>query len=258
MNEFLPTRFSETVTRLAIGIEPIDAALRLRVPRPLEVTFDSSPFKLPRPPINHHRTGLHVLVYDPRLRAPVDLRFNDPERRYVARRLRFPLLTEALAKASPPSHRVRRPALFPGSAYDVSDATGIRGSVQRAGSPMRWARVEARLPTSGTLVGRAHGDDRGEFLLLIGPEAAPPGDLPSTIPVEIRVFGPAVAPVAATPEIPSIDPLWDLPLEEASAPGTPDPASSGEIQPADYTATVIQTVNLAPGRILSGMIFILI
>jgi hypothetical protein len=258
VNEFVPSRFSETVTQLAIGIEPIDAALRLRVPRPLQVSFDTAPFKLSRPAIDHHRTGLHVLVYNPKLRAPVDLRFDDTERRYVARRLRFPMHTEAIAKSSPVSHRVRRPAMFPGSAYDVSDATGIRGSVQRGGLPMRWARVEARVQGRGALVGRAHGDDRGEFLLLIGPEIAPPGDLPATLPVDVQVFGPTVPPVPATPDIPLIDPLWDLPLEEASAPGTPDPVLNGEIQPASYTASTTQTINLAPGQILSGVVFILI
>jgi hypothetical protein len=255
MNRFVPSRFAETVRELAIGIEPIDAALRLRVPRPLEVEFDSAPFRLPRPPIDHHRSGLHVLLYQPRLRAPVGLRFQDPARRYVPRRLRFPLNPEAVALTSPAAHRVRRPALFPGAAYDVADATGLRGRVLRGGAPMRWARVEARLAGGGDLVGRAHGDDRGEFLLLVGSEAAPPGDMPATIALEVTVFGPGLPPVPTSADVARLDPLWDLPIEAAAAPGAADPVSDGVTRPASYTASVTRAVTLAPGRIGSGEIF---
>jgi hypothetical protein len=123
---------------------------------------------------------------------------------------------------------------------------------------MRWARVEARLPGAGLLVGRAHGDDRGEFLLLIGAEASPVGDLNPPLQLEVTVRGPAVPPVPPTPDRPKIDPLWDLPLEQAALPGDPDPVSAGESQPSDYTASTMQAVALPFGRILSGFTFIIV
>ena len=255
MNEFLPSRFVENVQRLAIGLEPIDAALRLRPSYPIDVTFDVAPLELRRPAIDHHRTGLHVLLYSPMLTSPVDLRLVDPARRYVPRRLRIPILTKAAAEAAPPARRVRRPVMFPGAAYDVADATGVRGRVVRGGKAMRWARVVARLRGAGPVVGRAHGDDRGEFLLLIGAEAGPIGDLDPPLKVEVTVLGPANPPVPITPDQPRIDPLWDLPLENAAPPGNPDPVSSGEQQPDTYTASTMLPLDLAFGSILSGVTF---
>jgi hypothetical protein len=142
--------------------------------------------------------------------------------------------------------------MFPGAAYDVSvTATGVRGRVLRNNLPMRWARVEARLAGSNVIVGRAHGDDRGEFLLLIGSEAIPGAVLPTALDVDVAIFGPAAVPVPATPGLPEIDPLWDLPLESASAPGAADPVLAGETLPAGYTATVSRTLSLALGRLAS-------
>jgi len=176
----------------------------------------------------------------------------------VPRRLRFPILGQAAAETRPPRFRVRRPVLFPGAAYDVSSgATGLRGRVLRAGKPMRWARVEARLPAAGTLVGRAHGDDRGEFLLLIGSEASPVGDVVPPLEIEVTVFGPAAPPVPPDADRPKIDPLWDLPLEQTAAPGDPDPVAEGEAQPAGYTATTTQTIDLEFGKIASGATFVI-
>lgn len=259
MNEFLPSRVSENTKRLALGLEPIDAELQLRVAHRIEVTFDTAPLQLPRPPIDHHRTSLHVVLYHPKLTSPVDLRFFDEARRFVPRRLRIPILARTVAETRPPAHRVRRPVLFPGAGYDVTtDATGLRGRVLRGGQPMRWARVEARLPGAGRLVGRAHGDDRGEFLLLIGSEASPVGDLNPPLRVEVTVLGPAVPPVPPTPDYPKIDPLWDLPLEQAALPGNPDPVSAGESQPSNYTASTIQPVDLAFGRVRSGLTFTIV
>lgn len=255
MNEFLPSRFAENVKRLAIGLEPIDAALRLRASYPIDITFDVAPLGLPRPTIDRHRTGLHVLLYGPQLTSPVDLRLTDRARRCVPRRLRIPILANAAAEAAPAGRRVRRPVMFPGAAYDVSDATGVRGRVVRGGQVMRWARVVARLPGGGPVVGRAHGDDRGEFLLLIGAEAGPIGDLNPPLQVEVTVFGPAAPPLPPAPDHPTIDPLWDLPLEQAASPGDPDPVSAGEAQPANYTASIMLPLNLAFGRILSGVTF---
>ncbi|MGB7922043.1 MAG: hypothetical protein WCF57_02235, partial [Pyrinomonadaceae bacterium] len=152
--------------------------------------------------------------------------------------------------------RLRRPALFPGAAYDISEtATGLRGRVMRDGKPMRWARVEARLPGSKVLVGRAHGDDRGEFLLLLGTNASPLSDLENPLTIRVTVFGPTVAPVPATPDLPGLDPLWDLPLEIAAAPGAPDPVSAGETMPANYEPKPLNgtDVDFILGKLRSGI-----
>jgi hypothetical protein len=256
MNEFLPGRFSESIKRLALGLEPIDFGQRLRIGHPINISFDTAPRKLPRPPIYRHRSCLFVLLYDPKLTSPVNLRFLDAERRFVPRRLSIPILTRSVAEASPHGHRVRRPVLFPGAAYDVGpDATGLRGRVLRNGKAMRWARAEARLPISNQLVGQAHGDDRGEFLLLINSRASPVGDLQPVLRLEITVFGPSPVLSSPAPDYSSIDPLWDLPLEQASFPGDPDPVSAGEVLPPNYLVSTMQTINFQFGRILSGITF---
>jgi hypothetical protein len=78
-------------------------------------------------------------------------------------------------------------------------------------------------------VGRAHCDDRGEFLLLLDPAAAPIGDLSNPLTLNLR----AHTPKAPSPPVPDaakkVDPLWDLPVEVAPAPGAADPVSAGEL-----------------------------
>lgn len=252
MNQFLDSRFAENVQRLALGIEPLDSQRRTRIAHPINITFDEVPLGLPRPPVERHPSCLHALRFQPGVGTPVNLRLYDAERRFVPRRLRIPLLTQPQAEAQPFTSRVRRPVLFPGAAYDVSEtATGLRGRVTRGARPMRWSRVEARLPGSGFLVGRAHGDDRGEFLLLISSNAISVGDLVNPLPVNVTVFAPVVPPAPATPELPSLDPLWDLPLEEASLPGAADPVTAGEQHPANYTTSVTRTVDFILGRLRS-------
>jgi hypothetical protein len=239
-----------TVQTLAIGIEPLDAGRGLRVVQPLDIVFDATVLGLPRPSLERHRSALFALRYQTGVTTPVNLRVTDDYRRFVPRRLSIPILDQLDADAEPQGGRARRPVMFPGAAYDVSDkATGIRGSVVRDGAPMRWARIEARLANTDVVVGRAHGDDRGEFLLLIVPEAVPGAVLPPLLAVDVFVFGPAVQPVPAFPALPTIDPLWDLPVEQAAAPGQPDPVLAGEVLPAGYTASATRTVNLILGRL---------
>ena len=252
MNEFLDNRFAENVQRLALGLEPLDSERRTRIAHAIEITLDAAPPGPARPVIERHSSCLHALRFQPGVKNKVNLRLFDSARRFVPRRLSVPLLTQPQAEAVDYTNRVRRPVLFPGAAYDVSEtATGLRGRVIRNGKVMRWARVEARLPISGVLVGRAHGDDRGEFLLLIGSGAIPVGALVNPLPIVVRVFGPDVIPVPPTPDLPALDPLWDLPLEKPPAPGAADTVSSGEDLPDNYTASVTRTVNFVLGRLRS-------
>jgi hypothetical protein len=152
---------------------------------------------------------------------------------------------------------VRRPVLFPGAAYPVSDrVTGLRGRVEETpGVPARWPRVAAYRPggfSREAPLGRAHGDDRGEFLLLLGPAPAPATDLALRLEVDLVVF--PAPPVPPPPlEQRKRDGLWDLPVEDLSAAGGPDPVAAGAFPPAGWEPALppVRT-ELAYGRLLSG------
>jgi hypothetical protein len=256
MNEFLDPSFVEIIHRLALGLEPIDAARGGRVPHPVRVFFEEELRRLPRPPVERHDSCLHALRYQAGVEGRVRLRFQEEHRRYVPRLISYPILTLPQADALPYPNRVRRPRLFPGAAYDLAfPGTGMRGRAVRNDRPLRWVRVVARLTGNGSVVGRAQGDDRGEFLLLIEPAASPVGDLVNPLTLRVEVSAPAVLPAPASPDLPALDPFWDLPLEEAQAlnPADPevDPVSAGETLPQDYTATVARNVDFTLGRIHS-------
>jgi hypothetical protein len=265
VNEFLPSRFVERVERLILGIEPTDAQRRTRIAHPIEVVLDKpsfSPVTLSwdlalgfadpigaRHPIPRHNSCRHALVFPPGMDSPIAIRMYDSARRFVPRRISYPIPGD-ITVAAPPS-RVRRPALFPGAAYDVSQtATGIRGRVTWSQSlvnevPARWVRVEAVI--GGQVVGRAYGDDRGEFLLLLRSEAGGLGDLPVPLVAQVTVFGPP-APIAVSPD----DPFGDLPVETLLA--DPDTISPGENLPIGYASTVLSSrpVTFELGRLLTN------
>jgi hypothetical protein len=268
MNEFLPSRYVEIVHRLALGIEPIDAHCRRRLSYPIQLNYDAEQFNLPRPPIDRHLSNLFSLRYLPGVTTPIDVRafdLSDPRydpkydrRRIVPRRLRIPILSlidvenqERLDRRQF-RRRIRRPLFFPGAAYAFNfTATALRGQVLRNGKPMRWARVVARLAGQPLVVGRAHGDDRGEFFLLINANAVTGSTLPDPLDIDVSVTGPTVIPVPVPPNQPELDPLWDLPLETLAAPGAAaDPVATGETLPPTYAATVTETITFTLGRSL--------
>lgn len=281
MNEFLPSRFVENVRHLALGLEPIDAERGTRIAHPMRVVFDEEMEGLRRPEVTRHDSCRHVLLYSPGLADQVQLRFFEDDRqfvprvvprrfagdwgsqirggtrRFVPRRIRFPILTQSDAEQGSHELRVRRPFMFPGAAYDVAAGmTGLRGRVERDGLVVRWARITATLLDGETLVGRAHGDDRGEFLLVVSTAAGAIGELADPLTVRIRVSAPATNPLPVDADEPIRDPLWDLPVEVAAAldPGNPelDDVSRGMALPSGYTATVIREVDLRLGRIESA------
>ncbi len=278
MNQFLPSRYVEMVHRLALGIEPIDAQRARRLSYPLQVGYDAQ-VDSKRPAIERHQSNLFALRYQPgvaeRVLPPgeterVDLRFFDlaepfykPEhdrRRVVPRRLSIPILKlkeveiEEVADRREFRRRIRRPAFFPGAAYDCSvTTTGLRGRVLRDGKPMRWARVVATLRGATVVVGRAHGDDRGEFLLLINARVTSGSVWPDPLEIEVAVFGPATAPTPDPEDLPTRDPLWDLPLETLAAPGADeDLVATGEQLPntadLNYTKSVTREITFTLGK----------
>jgi hypothetical protein len=249
-NRWLESRYVEQVRRAALAVEPIDYGRRSRIALPLDASLEGWP--PPRiadawtgelvadlvPRLRRHSTALRVLVHGNGVGTSVDVRIDDRARRYVPRRLRVTIPSSAVfdaavdgAAVAEPALRLVRPVLFPGAAYDAPEtATGIRGRVERDGVPMRWARVEATLP-SGDVVGRAHGDDRGEFLLLLGTNPANLGTPALTLTLTVTVRGPSLKPVKAAGET---DPLWDLPLEEIPSPAAAADILGGKEPPPDY------------------------
>lgn len=275
-NEFLPSRYVEIIQRLALGIEPIDSQRAARLGYPLQVQHDAAVFGLPRPPVERHSSNLYALRYQPAVATSLDLRFFDSanrlyqptqdRRRIVARRLKIPILAlasvEALEKAEAEAaltqvknfrRRIRRPVFFPGAAYDFSaTATGLRGRVTRAGLPMRWARVVATLGGSSVIVGRAHGDDRGEFLLLLGSNVTTGSAAPTPLDITVSIFAPKDPPVPTAADRPDLDPLWDLPLETLANPGDADPVAAGDQLPWADTRSVTRVVRFILGKCISG------
>jgi hypothetical protein len=280
-NHFLASRYVEEVQRLALGIEPVDQAAGGRVPHVVQVALDGVPQppttlyhlqpwewlgnRLPRFP--RHPSCHYAIIYRPGFRTPVDLRLFDSRRRFVPRRLRVVVATEAdvvapeTDPARPPvplANRVVRPRMYPGAAYNVSEsATGLRGRVVRNGQPMRWARVEARLRDTDEVVGTAHGDDRGDFLLLIrwrGSLATPVNPMP----LAIRVFGPTTVPTETYAFESLVDDIWDLPRETPAVPAPVggDPVADGIQSPPGYQASTTGdiSVDLPLGRFSSASV----
>jgi hypothetical protein len=115
--------------------------------------------------------------------------------------------------------------------------------------------VEARL-NGGELVGRAHGDDRGEFLLLVALPPTHVGVVTDPLPVTLTVLAPDKPPVLSRPDLAALDPYWDLPQEALLAPGTvPDPVAEGVTPPNGYRkAKTTWTVRLPLGTVSSSAI----
>ncbi len=264
MNAWVPGKYVEQVLRFALGVEPHDAARRQRVAHPLEVAMDGVPLPVPStlrdpkwgpfeehdllPRAARHSSSRHVFLWKDSTRTEMAVRVLDPRQRFVPRRLRV-LLTDP-----PLPGRAVAPWLYPGAAYDVSDAvSGIRGIVARDGAPMRWARVRALRVADGVEVGRAHGDARGEFLLLPDPAMVNAGELTLPVSVRVVVFGPTDRPDPAADPASAVDPLWDLPLETLPLPADEDGTSSGDRLPDGYvsTANSDKEVELVLGRFRS-------
>lgn len=272
MNEFLPNALLERVERLVLGIEPQDALRAMRIARPIEIALDGVPYPASRPlrqapswerlfgfpePIGgltripRHNSCRHAFLFKPGVKSPVVIRLFDRQRRFVPRRISYPIPADIRSPAPPP--RIRMPALYPGAAYDLSEtATGMRGRVTWRQSPdnevpVRWVRVEARIGLQ--LVGLAHGDDRGEFLLLLDSSAVGLQDLSTDLTVQVTVFGPS-APVAVLAD----DPLADLPVETLLADPNDTKVSAGIELPSGYAATVSSSrpVTFRLGVLLTG------
>ena len=274
-NTVLPDGWVERLHRLRVGIEVVDAlgspppvqGIRLhleQVPGPVAVLdgpLGAGEDDIGLPGVRRHGSGRFAVLFGDGRTSPLDVRILSTNRRHVPRRLRIPVPDEADVVAEQQAHDVppfpprtdlrRRPALFPGAAYATqAGATVVRGRVVRpAGSPVRWVRVVARPETQNTpVLGRAHGDDRGEFVLVLASTTAQLG-APVSLDVTVRVIVTArLNPPAVTPAGSRDDPLWDLPIEELGISGAPDPVADGVVDPAGYTSSVSRVLVCPRGR----------
>jgi hypothetical protein len=279
VNQYLPAAYLETAWRLAAGILPVSAlggpsplpGVRLaleRVPRPYPVPAGAGAIGnydvgIGLPAVARSSGGRFAVSYSwPGLSSPLAVRLYDTGRRYVPRRFRLPVPAEATVVAAeqaaeqspwpPVPGRTFRPVLFPGARGGTqAGVTAVRGRVARAdGSAARWARVAATDADHGYPVGWAHGDDRGEFLLILTSSDAglfTPGTALAHVTLSI-----SARPVPAAVDSPAqsqADPLWDLEVESLPAPGAPDSVSDGRTPPADYSQLVTATLSVVKGAV---------
>lgn len=180
----------------------------------------------------------------------------DP-RQYVPRRL---ALLPQQNDGEPPANisNIRQAWLWPGANYPLgANTTAIRGRVLKGATlatatSVPWARVVVTLPANiatpadfdnETKVGWGHGDDRGEFLVVLGVDAVPGGaTLPASLPLRVWVFLPP-----ATTSFDAAAPLDSLPLEYAG-PDAINDALRGITPPADYVRQAAISFPLAGGE----------
>jgi hypothetical protein len=279
VNQYLPPAYRESVWRLAAGIIPVSALggapplpdVRLaleRVPKPHQVPADAGgignyDIGIGLPTVARNGAGRFAITYSvPGLSSPVAVRLYDTGRRYVPRRFRLPVPAEATVVAAeqaaelppwpPIPSRAFRPVLYPGANWGTqAGASAVRGRVLRAdGSTARWARVSAIDADHGYPVGWAHGDDRGEFVLVLTSSDAglfTPGSALARVTLTI-----SARPVPATIDSPAqsrADPLWDLEVEALPPPGSADAVSDGRTPPADYSQSVTSTHSFIKGAV---------
>jgi hypothetical protein len=233
------------------------------------------------PALRRSWSGRFAVVFD---RPPVGgddhvaVRLVSAGRRYVPRRLAIPAPTIAAVTAAEAAHdldpaqplvpRGCRPLLYPGAAYGAAaGATVIRGRVVWEGTsrPVRWTRVTARpaqpidvLDENGEVVdsiqpglGLAHGDDRGEFVLVLGVLPSELYVLPE-LDLDVELLVEAAAEPASDDPVDSptgsrTDPLWDLPLETVGSLDPADGVTLGVTTPAGFTSADTSALTVRRG-----------
>jgi hypothetical protein len=262
---------AEVLHRLALGVEPHDAVTRAPVSTAVRVGQEVPPRMRTRTArfeegwpcldfetngtarfkLRHQIGGPNRIKVDPGGAAPtITVRIEDFRRRFVPRRFRIPLWAKReleRADNTPPTgqyvlvaSRLLRPFLFPGATYTVPrGTTAIRGRiVSIAGRVVRWPRVFAEGP-GNIPVGAAHGDERGEFLLIVTNLGTTPPPVPSAVDVDLDIFARAPAP-AFDPK----DRLADLVVESQAR--SPVPPTN-----ANLDNDVLRGVAIPPGYVAS-------
>jgi hypothetical protein len=259
-------RRADILHRLALAVDCRDTvthhrvATRVRIGRevPREVLSPRHDRAWPCWDLITRAAGRAVVMLDLRAPTRVRLRIADPRRRYVARRFDLPLWTlrevldeESAGSPVPAASRLLRPWLLPGPAAPLSRGrTIVRGRVVRGTDPVRWPRITARGPGLAA-VGWAHGDERGEFVLVIEDTGTMPPPAPTQLSVQLFV----TARIPSTPD--PFDPYADLtvePLPRSAAPPGPGDLDNdvlrGRRTPADHVAstTVPPPISVPVGQ----------
>lgn len=251
LDEFNTVPIARFGHRLALGVQWIDALSEQPLAGPWATELERIGARPLVKRLIAHGQGRHALLhrdavarllrlaaselaaFPPPAADPSELvlRGHGADRRHVPRRV---ALTPVLgADGEPPvsTANIRRLRLWPGAEYPVpAGCTVLRGRIRRGAAmasaqPVPWARVVITRPAGAapfpappvfddeTPVGWAHGDDRGEFLAVLGAAALPGGALlPATMPLTVWVSLPAA--IVLDPLDPD-DALASLPLEAA-------------------------------------------
>ena len=252
VNQYLPAAYIETVWRLAAGIDPVSALGGGRAAARRPGRARAGPQAAPgagrrrgdrQLPGGHRPAGRRPATAAaasrsptrcPGSASPVAVRLYDTGRRYVPRRLRLPVPAEAAVVAqeqaaeSSPVAADPEPGVPPGAVSRARTAArrpapppSAAGCSAPTAAPPAGRASRPPTPTTATPVGWAHGDDRGEFLLVLTSSDAglfTPGSAlaRSRSPISAR-------PVPATIDSPAesqADPLWDLEVETLPPPGS--------------------------------------
>ena len=120
-----------------------------------------------------------------------------------------------------PNPSIADPLACPAVCHQARDQEGTEDRGRHDAEIVPWARVTVSLPANilaapdfanEPQVGWGHGDDRGEFLVVLGANAVPGGaTLPTSMPLRVWVFLP---PVGAFDPDHALD---SLPLEQAES-----------------------------------------
>ncbi|KRF46279.1 hypothetical protein [Terrabacter sp. Soil810] len=285
MNEVLPGVWLERIVRLQVGVLPVDAlggARRLtsvevfseNVPRPHGIPpgrgfAPVASIGLPR--LRRTPSGRYAVVFGtPAARAGtgvlrVTVRIVDRFGMFVPRRLSIPvhdlariLANEAAVEADPTRSRLVRscqPWLYPSSRCALpAGATLVRGRVvsgaSRAAVP--WPRVSASLVGQPTPRWHGHGDQNGEFVIVVG--AVPPAVVKElTDRLELRVTVRARPMPAPTDPVDSPaesrdDPLWLLPVERVPSQPATDDVLTGVRTPPGYSRSATSWITCRRGH----------
>lgn len=249
---------AEVLHRLALAVDCVDAVTRSLLATQVRIGAEVAPRlrTYPNDPtwpcadLIPHGFGRATRLHQPPMPSNITVRIDDPTRRYVPRRLTTPLRADVDITASdngtgtyiPVGSRRLPPWLSPGSAYQMPrSTTAIRGRVARGTTAARWPRITAIGP-GGQEVGWAHGDDRGEFVLVIVSTGAIHPPAPSTLAVTLIVTAPSNPPAV------SDDPLADLVVESVPQSQIPpadtdkdSPQLRGRATPPGYVTSTTPT-----------------
>lgn len=236
--------------RLALGLITRDVVTDRGTTAPLKVGWEAGGHLLPRghpdwwPCVDFERVGGGQFRLRASARRPdtLTVRVVDRTRRYVPRRFGvtlwpYPALVDPLpAGFIAVASRTLPLWLFPGAAYPLPPgSTAIRGRVARQGTPVPWTRLTA-VDAGGATLGRAHGDDRGEFLLPITDTNQNP--VQSTVTARLLVRGPA-----GTPTDPPIEPVT-RPANPPNAGDLDNALLRGRTPPAGHLPNTAPTPQL--------------